>query len=207
MKKKLILFTRYPVAGHTKTRLIPALGATGAADLQRQMTERTLQTAENLAATAETQPELEIRHEGGSDGQMGKWLGPNRIYCEQGSGDLGEKMSRAVAEAFQAGYHQVMVIGTDCPGLSPGILASGFTRLADHDLVLGPAADGGYYLIGLAHPCPELFNNRSWGNNSLLAETLTAAKELALKFYLLEELADVDRPEDLKYFGGYPDPE
>ncbi|MCK4837294.1 MAG: hypothetical protein KAS94_00745, partial [Desulfobulbaceae bacterium] len=73
MKKKLILFTRYPVAGHTKTRLIPALGAEGAADLQRQMTERTLRTAENLAA--ESQLGLEIRHAGGSGGQMKNWLG------------------------------------------------------------------------------------------------------------------------------------
>jgi hypothetical protein len=205
LKKKLIIFTRYPVAGQTKTRLIPALGAEGAADLQRQMTERTLQTAENLAV--ESQPELEIRHADGSGGQMQKWLGPNRIYCEQGSGDLGEKMARAVAVAFQAGYRQVIIIGADCPALSPEILAIGFTRLADHDLVLGPAADGGYYLIGLTHPCPELFNNRSWGNNMLLSETMTTAKKLALKFYLLEELADVDRPEDLNYFGNYPDPE
>ncbi len=205
MKKKLILFTRYPVAGHTKTRLIPALGAEGAADLQRQMTERTLRTAENLAA--ESQLELEIRHAGGSGEQMKNWLGPHLIYREQGAGDLGEKMSRAMTEAFQAGYHQVTVIGADCPGLSPEILANGFSRLADHSLVLGPAADGGYYLLGLARPCPGLFSNRSWGSNLLLSETMTAAKKLALKFYLLEELADVDRPEDLKHFGDYPYPE
>ena len=195
LKKKLLIFTRYPVAGRTKTRLIPALGAAGAANLQRLMTERTLRTAENLAA--EFQPEVEIRHAGGTGGQMKNWLGPNRIYREQGGGDLGEKMSRAMSEAFQAGYRQVMVIGADCPGLSPEILASGFAGLADHDLVLGPAKDGGYYLLGLARPCPELFSNRSWGSNLLLAETMTAAKKLALKCYLLEELADVDRPEDL----------
>lgn len=205
MKKKLILFTRYPVAGHTKTRLIPALGAEGAAALQRQMTERTLRTAENLAAAS--QPELEIRHAGGSNEQMKNWLGPTRIYCDQGTGDLGEKMSRAMAEAFRDGYHQVMVIGADCPGLSAEILASGFSRLADHSLVLGPAADGGYYLLGLARACPELFRNRSWGSDRLLAETMTAAKKLALKYFLLEELADVDRPEDLKHFGDYPYPE
>jgi hypothetical protein len=202
LKKKLILFTRYPVAGHTKTRLIPALGAEGAADLQRRMTELTLRTVEDPAV--ESQPELEIRYAGGSGEQMENWLGPDRIYCEQGAGDLGEKMSRAMTEAFQSGYRQVMIIGADCPGLSPGGLSTGFSRLADHDLVLGPAADGGYYLIGLARPCPELFSNRSWGSNILLSETITAAKKHALKFYLLEELTDVDHPEDLKYFGDYP---
>ncbi len=205
MKKKLLLFTRYPVAGQTKTRLIPALGPEGAADLQRRLTEQTLRTAEKLATGS--QPELEIRHAGGSSEQMKNWLGPKRIYRDQGPGDLGEKMTRAMTEAFQAGYRQVMVIGADCPGLSPEILASGFSSLADHSLVLGPAVDGGYYLLGLTRPCPELFSNRSWGSNLLLAETMTAAKKLALKFFLLKELADVDRPEDLKHFGDYPNSE
>lgn len=205
MKKKLLLFTRYPVAGRTKTRLIPTLGAKGAADLQRQLTERTLRTAADLAGSLSLT--LEIRHAGGSSELMQQWLGPDRIYREQGAGDLGEKMNRAFMEAFADGFHQVMIIGADCPDLSPAILATGYQKLAAHDLVLGPAADGGYYLVGLTNPWPELFSHRSWGTNLLLTETIIAARELSLKLYLLEELADVDRPEDLKYFGNYPDPE
>lgn len=205
MKKKLIIFTRYPVAGHTKTRLVPALGAEKAADLQRQMTEQTLQTVEKLVS--EKSLEVEIRYQGGSAGQMKKWLGQKQIYCEQGSGDLGDKMFRAFSEAFRDGFRRVTIIGADCPTLSSEILATGFDKLADHDLVLGPAIDGGYYLVGLTKLCPELFSNCLWGSDLLLAETVSIAKKLALKLYLLEELADVDRPEDLKYFGDYPDPE
>ena len=100
-----------------------------------------------------------------------------------------------------------MIIGADCPALTPEILETGFSRMADHDLVLGPATDGGYYLIGLTCPCPELFNNRPWGSNKLLAETLAAANNLKLKYLLLEELTDVDRPEDLNYFSDHPDPQ
>ena len=205
MKKKLIIFTRYPVAGHTKTRLIPTLGAAEAADLQRWMSERTIQTA--LKLTSESSIAVEIHYASGSLAQMQNWLGPDRNYREQGHGNLGDKMSQAIAVSFEEGYQQVMIIGSDCPSLSPQIITQGFTSLTDHDMVLGPAKDGGYYLIGLTRPCPELFKNRPWGSKLLLADTIAAAQQLALKFYLLEELADVDRPEDLNYFSNYPDPE
>ena len=205
MKKKLIIFTRFPVPGRAKTRLIPVLGKEGAADLQRRMTEQTLETAEKLANNEQLR--LEIHYADGSPEQMRKWLGQNRIYCEQTSGDLGKKLSRAFTKAFHEGYQQVMIIGADCPTVSTRILATGFSKLCDHDLVLGPATDGGYYLIGLRQPYPELFITRSWGSNLLLAETVDVAKNLALKLYLLEELTDVDRPEDLKDLGNYSDPE
>lgn len=205
MKKNLLLFTRYPLAGHTKTRLIPALGREGAAQLQRQLTEKTLRTAEYLAARCPLS--LAITHAGGTTAQMMTWLGPNHLYREQGSGDLGAKMARAFTASFKNGHQQVVIIGSDCPDLSTEILATAFAKLAHHDLVLGPARDGGYYLIGLRRPCPELFSRRSWGTALLLAETLAVAKKLALNPYLLEELTDVDRPEDLKYISNYSDPE
>lgn len=205
MKRKLLIFTRYPVAGRTKTRLMPILGAEGAAALQRRMTELTLRTADQLAAA--TGVELEIFHAGGRTTQMAAWLGPHRRYCRQGAGDLGAKISRAFAAAFQDGCRQVMLIGSDCPALSPELLATAFSRLTNHDLVLGPATDGGYYLVGLTRAQPLLFTPRSWGAGLLLAETIAVAQKNALKFSLLEELPDVDRPADLKYFGNYPDPE
>lgn len=193
------------MAGHTKTRLIPSLGAAEAADLQRWMSERTIQTAAKLAP--EFRIEVEIHYASTSLAQMQNWLGSNRNYREQGHGNLGDKMSKAIAVSFEEGCHQVMIIGSDCPSLSPQIITQGFANLTDHDLVLGPAKDGGYYLVGLTRPCPELFKNRPWGSKLLLVETVAAAQQLALKSYLLEELADVDRPEDLNYFSNYPDPE
>ncbi|MCA1765588.1 MAG: TIGR04282 family arsenosugar biosynthesis glycosyltransferase [Desulfobulbaceae bacterium] len=205
MKKKLILFTRYPEAGRVKTRLIPALGPKGAAALQARMTEDTLRTAE--AAAAENDLDLEIRHSGSDTGQMATWLGPHHSYRGQGSGDLGDKMARAFAGAFQDHYHQVMIIGADCPALTARTLADGFAGLRGHELVLGPAADGGYYLIGLSRHCPELFAGQPWGSNTLLSATIAVARKLDLTFHLLEELADVDRPEDLEAFGNHSDPE
>lgn len=202
MKNKLIIFTRYPEAGHAKTRLIPALGAEGAANLQRRMTELIVQTA--LILEEKIPLENEIRFAGGSNNKMVKWLGLDLNFHPQGNGDLGEKMSRAFTESFGDGFRQVVIIGADCPNISTAILATAFKKLADHDLVLGPATDGGYYLIGLSAPRPRLFDNLPWGNNRVLLETLALAERYNLSFFLLEELSDVDRPEDLKNFRGYP---
>ena len=138
---------------------------------------------------------------------MAAWLGGHHNYCEQGPGDLGDKMNRAFLDAFHNDFQQVMIIGADCPALTASILEDGFARLDENDLVLGPAMDGGYYLIGLCRHCRELFLNKPWGDSSLLSTTINLARKLDLKFHLLEELADVDRPEDLANFGGHPDPE
>ncbi|MEN8142095.1 MAG: TIGR04282 family arsenosugar biosynthesis glycosyltransferase [Thermodesulfobacteriota bacterium] len=205
MKTKLIVFTRYPQAGRTKTRLIPALGAEGAADLQRQMTKQIVRTA--LLLTEDVPLEIEINFAGGSIGEMENWLGQDLCYRPQGSGDLGEKMDRAFSESFHDGYHQVIIIGADCPNISVPILTEAFNKLAEQDLVLGPATDGGYYLIGLSALYPRLFTKLPWGTSKVLPKTLAIAEKLALSLFLLEELSDVDRPEDLKYFGGDPHPE
>ena len=141
--------------------------------------------------------ENEIRFAGGSAGKMKNWLGPNLNFCPQGSGDLGEKMSRAFSKSFQDGSRQVVIVGADCPNISTTILATAFAKLAEHDLVLGPATDGGYYLIGLSSNQPRLFNNLPWGSNLVLLETLAIAEKYEMSFFLLEELNDVDRPEDL----------
>jgi rSAM/selenodomain-associated transferase 1 len=205
LTNRLIIFTRYPEPGKTKTRLIPALGSEGAADLQRQMTETTLSVSRRFMVENDTS--LEVRYEGGDPSLMQDWLGRDLAFCRQGSGDLGEKMIRAFDEAFAVGSSRVMIIGSDCPDLSPEILAAGFAALADHDLVLGPASDGGYYLIGLSAPCTPLFRGCPWGTEQLLTETMAAAEREAITFHLLEELKDVDRPEDLVDLGGHPDPE
>lgn len=205
MKTKLIIFTRYPQAGRTKTRLIPALGPVGAADLQRGMTEEVVRTALLLARGISLANE--IRFTGGSISEMKSWLGQNLHYRPQGSGDLGEKMSRAFAESFLDSYRRVMIIGADCPNISTEILAKAYKKLANHDLVLGPATDGGYYLIGLTAPQPRLFDNLPWGTGRVLPKTLTIAEKSALSFFLLKELSDVDRPEDLNNFSDNPHPE
>ncbi len=194
-KQHLIIFTRYPEPGKTKTRLIPALGTEGAAELQRQMTEHTLFQVQQLQKT--TTVSVEVRFAGGNFELMQNWLGIGLVYQSQGEGDLGKRMERSLLNAFVAGAQSVVIIGTDCPGVNAQILAKAFVELQQCDLVLGPAIDGGYYLIGLRRPVPELFININWGTVQVLKQTVDIAHQLNLSIIYLPTLADVDRPEDL----------
>ena len=195
--RHLIVFARYPTPGRTKTRLIGHLGAQGAAALQDAMTRHTLaQAAAWNVARAER---IEVRFTGTDGGApaMAQRYGETWIYNPQGAGDLGRRMRRAMRDAFQDGAGCVLIIGTDSPGITPEILHEAFAALKTHDLVLGPARDGGYYLIGLGRPCEELFTNISWGRRSVLSQTLKAAELAGLSVHLLRPLGDVDRPCDL----------
>jgi rSAM/selenodomain-associated transferase 1 len=196
MNERLIVFTRYPEPGRTKTRLIPALGVQGAANLQRQMTEHTLKQVRELQCLRPIS--VEVRFDGGDLTLMQDWLGHDIVYQPQGSGDLGARMGRSYQTAFGAGIDRVVIIGTDCPGLNAKLMEQAFHQLhTAHDLVLGPAIDGGYYLIGICRFIPELFSGISWGTAEVLQQTVNIAQNLNLSLTYLTPLADVDRPEDL----------
>ncbi len=192
---RLVIFTRYPEPGKTKTRLIPALGAAGAARLQCDLTRHALAQAREFQQSAPVT--VEVRYDGGDTEKMAECFGNDVPYRPQGPGDLGRRMERALADAFRAGAARVVVIGADCPDITPRVLRDAFERLADADVVLGPATDGGYYLVGLRRPVPELFNEIPWGGEQVLQSTLDRATELSRTVSLLEPLSDVDRPEDL----------
>ena len=195
---RLVIFTRFPEPGRTKTRLIPALGAAGAARLQDAMTRHTLGVAAEVGAGSdvEVKVEVEVRHTGGdADGHaMAHRYGrANLRYQPQGDGNLGERLAQATSACGP-----VVVIGTDCPALSGEIIRDAFRRLDRHDVVLGPAADGGYYLVGLRRPAAGLFAGIDWSTDRVLAQTLAAAERLALTVApLLPTLSDVDVPADL----------
>ncbi len=196
----LILFTRYPEAGVTKTRLIPALGPAGAADLQRRMTDHVIARA--LALIQSRKVSVEVRFEGGSEERMRGWLGNSPQYCRQGPGDIGARMRRALGASFNEGIERAVLIGSDIPGITTTILASAFDQLESVDLVLGPAADGGYYLVGLQHSAwaaaaDGFFRDVPWGTERVLAVTREKIASLGLQAVFLETLADIDRPEDL----------
>lgn len=194
--KRIILFTRYPEPGITKTRLIPALGAEGAATLHRQLTEHALRAARNQDVAS-----VEVAWTGGSEPAMRSWLGPDISLREQDTGDLGERMSTAFWSAFKEGVTEVVIAGSDCPDIDRATYEAAFDALRDHDLVLGPAVDGGYYLIGLkASAGPMLgllMEGVEWGTNSVLSETLEGARIAGLRVAQLATLADVDLPSDL----------
>ena len=201
MSERLIIFTRFPQPGKTKTRLIPILGKQGAADLQRQMTEHIISTVG--VASKRAGLTVGVCYEGGNAGSMREWLGPQFIYRPQGSGNLGQRINKAFKEAFEAEIEAVVIVGSDIPEISADIIQRAFRALRNNDLVLGPAHDGGYYLIGVQRAAafranPLLFRRIKWGSDEVLAQTLDTAGALGLSFVLLEFLADIDRPEDLQ---------
>ncbi len=192
----LLLFTRYPRPGQTKTRLIPALGADGAAFVQRQMTEQVVATARQFSDMPGRR--LEICSTGADFRSLGLWLGFDLKYRDQGEGDLGQRLLRLVGDSFKHGAVSVIVIGSDCPALPVDYLDKAATVLeSGADLVLGPAHDGGYYLIGLKRVDPALFENIPWGSEVVLEATLKAARRLDWRVVQLPPLVDIDRPEDL----------
>ena len=183
---KVALFTRWPEAGKAKTRLIPALGAQGAADLHRRLTEKTVATV-RAAGLA-----LEIRVTGAEPAAFRNWLGEADII-DQGDGDLGDRLARA-AEILPA-----LLLGADIPGLKPCHLTTAAAVLADHPAVIGPANDGGYWLLGLAVPMPALFRDMAWGTDRVLTTTLA---RLPSDTPRLETLDDLDTPDDLARWPG-----
>jgi rSAM/selenodomain-associated transferase 1 len=194
---QLTIFTRYPEPGLTKTRLISALGEEGAAALQKKLTEKTIQKVEQLVKTSTIEPV--ICFEGGDLVSMQNWLGPDRFYRQQFHGNLGEKLEKAFTDAFSAGAQRVVTIGCDCPELTKEHIGRAFDALYLNDLVLGPATDGGYYLIGIKYPIDELFKDIPWGTEKVFEKTVSLAQQLCLSIEILEELHDVDRPEDLEH--------
>ncbi|MEM7682878.1 MAG: TIGR04282 family arsenosugar biosynthesis glycosyltransferase [Planctomycetota bacterium] len=194
----LLVFSRVPEAGRTKTRMIPALGAQGAADLQRELTRFVLDRVAPLqpetwlagpkAASSDAIPDL---------GRAA--FGPGR-YRAQPEGDLGQKLAFAVEEAFAEGARRVAVVGGDCPDLSTALVRSGLLALDDADVALGPAEDGGYYLIAMKRPHPELFRDIDWGGPEVFAQTRSSAEQAGLTVHTLETGRDVDTPDDLAHW-------
>ena len=199
MSSRIIVFTRYPIPGRTKTRLIPTLGAKGAADLQRHLTEQVVETVRQCSQSCGVQ--VEIRFNGGSATLMSRWLGTNLVYRRQEGRDLGEKMFNSFQQAFAEGSLKVILIGADIPDLTVTILEASLDLLDENDVVLGPANDGGYYLLGLREPTPSIFQNISWGSSRVLAETSQRAYGLGLKLGFVKTLDDVDSPQDILKMG------
>ena len=200
MHDRIILFTRYPEPGRTKTRLIPILGPQGAAAFQKRLTEQAFAAAGE--ACARTGAALEVRFEGGAEEDLRGWLGPGADYRPQGEGDIGRRMERSLLAAGIQGAGRVVLVGSDIPGLRAGHLVAAFERLRACELVFGPAADGGYYLVGatdraLGRATRYLGPGIAWGTGDVLAATLARVRADGFACELLDALADVDRPDDL----------
>jgi rSAM/selenodomain-associated transferase 2/rSAM/selenodomain-associated transferase 1 len=189
------MITRWPEPGKAKTRLIPALGASGAADLQRKMTERVVAWGRRLARRKSV--DLEVYYDGGDANKVSSWLGPGPIYTPQADGDLGDRLAKALHDALDQGAPRVVIVGCDTPGLDDGLMEQALEELHNKQVVLGPTLDGGYYLIGLTAPAPSLFQNIDWGTERVLDQTLAAINKAGITYELLPQRVDVDTPEDL----------
>ena len=195
---QIAILAKAPIAGWAKTRLIPALGAPGAARLQRRFTRQTVHTAQAAAL-----------------GPVTLWCAPHAghrffralqqrspgLHCRaQPDGDLGERMHSAFL--WHCTDSPLLLIGTDCPALRPEHLQQAGQALADgDDAVFIPAEDGGYVLVGLRQPQPALFVGMSWSHAGVMAETRRRAVALSLKLCELAPLWDVDLPADLARLG------
>lgn len=180
---RLAIFARFPVPGQVKTRLIPSLGEEGATQLYSRLLEHTL-----AEARASGLP-VELRTTGGEEADFRAWLGEGFAIADQGAGDLGERLARVEAPA--------LVIGSDCPGISANILRAAAGALDDRSVVLGPATDGGYYLVGFREPVPYLFEGMAWSTSTVFAETLARLAARGIGPAILPELSDIDTAEDL----------
>lgn len=209
-QEEIIIFTRYPRPGMTKTRLIPELGPEGAAHIQRAMTERIVGKARAVAG--ERGLSLFIYYTGGSVPLMQQWLGTDLFFREQDGFDLGQRMKNAFLDSRRRGAERCIIIGSDCPALELSLLVEALNSLQEEKLVLGPAVDGGYYLIGITADLPAekltgLFNGIGWGSSEVFPATLERAGLAGCNPVILRQLHDVDLPRDLAYFDNYPDPQ
>ncbi|ODB87757.1 hypothetical protein A3193_02315 [Candidatus Thiodiazotropha endoloripes] len=191
--RAVLIFSKLPETGKVKTRLIPALGAERAANLYRRLLDRQL-----AWLTAETDYSIQL------------WLTPSTnhphiqqwvntpglsLFLQQGE-DLGERMMHAAQSALHS-YQQIVLMGVDCPALTPAHLQQAFTWLESHDGVLAPAQDGGYVLLGLKSTPPPLFKGHYWGESDVAETTRDSMRQLGWRWRELPLLWDLDRAEDL----------
>lgn len=187
--KRLALFARPPETGRVKTRLSPALPADLACRVYGAMLDDAFATLDAAGA--------DERYVWWSDAAPSPPAPPSgwRVELQTGS-DLGARLAHAFSTLLMGGAHAV-IVGADCPALGAQQLNGAVAALDDHDVVFGPARDGGYYLIGLRSPQPALFEGIAWSTASVLAASLERAHSARLRVRLLEELDDLDTPADL----------
>lgn len=184
------MLLKAPRLGTVKTRLANDLGPGAALTAYRRLVAALLDRLASL-------PQVDLRFAPDDAGpEIVPWLRPRWTSSLQGEGDLGARLERTFTEHFARSTSRLIVIGADCPDVSPGDIQTAWTRLDESDVVLGPATDGGYWLIGLKAPCPELFQEMPWSTDRLLAETLAKAERLRLDVATLRTLSDVDTLED-----------
>lgn len=185
----VVVFGREPTAGEVKTRLAAGIGGPEAARVYAVTLEHSLEAAADSGARVI----LSL-----AAAPSGEWA--RGIECSievQGTGDLGDRMADAFERRFSEGEQRVIIIGSDCPLVSPAHLQAAADVLADRDVVLGPAIDGGYWLVGQRHPGVDLFSDIPWSSHDTLGATRRRLAAIGAAWTELEELRDIDTKADL----------
>ncbi len=186
------IFAKHWTPGAVKTRLAASVGNERAAEVYRALLICSLERFGQLASSrvlAYSPPEKRTEFERLS---LRDWS-----MTQQGDGDLGARMSLFFEQRFEAGDQRVVLLGSDSPSLPIDRIASAFSLLADSPVVLGPSEDGGYYLIGLSQPIPQLFDGIDWGSDRVLQQSLSALSGGGISAAMLESWYDIDLEEDL----------
>ena len=193
----LMVFVKNPELGKVKTRLASTIGEEKALEVYKALLAHTCTIVNPIGPTCRTDKFDKAVFYSDSITHNDLWNDERfQKYLQEGE-DLGEKMLNAFALAFNRGYDKVVVIGSDCPQLTAEIIGKSFESLNFNEVVIGPAKDGGYYLLGMNKLYKELFQNKKWSSENVLLDTLIDLKKTNISYTLLETLSDVDREEDL----------
>jgi hypothetical protein len=184
---RIVIFAKAPVPGRVKTRLIPALGAEGAAALAAEMLDRTVEEALASGLPVELcgEPDAKAWHEARA----------GLALTAQGDGGLGERLARTAERVLAE--EKILLIGADCPELDRIRLQAAAEALDDHDVVIHPAQDGGYALLGLRRIARSIFEGIDWSTSVVAAQTVARIEALGWSLRVAETLRDVDEPSDL----------
>lgn len=190
-KSLLIIFVKNLVPGHVKTRLAEEIGIDGALDVYQYLVEYTAEITKDLEMDKAIFYSEYVEIEDIWDVEKYK------LFIQKGA-DLGERMQNAFAKGFELGYKQVVIIGSDSIELTDKHINEAFKELDNNEFVIGPAKDGGFYLLGMKKPNPQLFTDKKYSHKNVLNELLTEISKTKLEFHLLEEINDIDTFQDLK---------
>jgi uncharacterized protein len=204
MTAQLIIFAKEPRPGQVKTRLSPPLSPEAAAQLYHCFIQDIL---DEMARVPEVYLAVAFSPET-ARGFFRRLAPPGTILFPQEGADLGDRMDRAFARSFAAGFGPVALRGSDVPDLPAAVVSEAHAVLSagQAQVVLGPATDGGYHLVGLTEPQPALFRGPAWSSRTVLTDTLQLARQLGLRVHLLPPWPDIDTYDDLQTFLTRPRP-
>ena len=191
-RQALIIFARNLIEGQVKTRLAATLGNEVALDIYKQLLKKVQQTVQSL-----NRDKIVFYSDYIEEDIWDKDVYKKRV--QQGD-SLGKRMENAFKSSFVEGYQKLVIIGTDCPGINETILENAFAKLEEYDIVIGPAIDGGYYLLGMTKESPCLFQNIPWSTQVVFEQTIDICKKHSLSYFVLPELSDIDEEKDLQHF-------